>query len=141
MSSKVPPQYCDTLNRLDAARRVPNEGYFPSDRSRIADSHGERGGGEKSLAGERSELRQMKSQLGQRVAGTARRIPSTSPKRTASRGSALCGTARREGSAARRGILPRRRLSSLPTPFGETRRPPPQRSLAHYAAALRHRTV
>lgn len=62
----------------------------------------------------------MKSQLGQRVAGTARRILSTSSKHNITR---LHCVRPRGDRVPRRGIFQRRRLSSLPTPFGRAGRP------------------
>lgn len=79
------------------------------------------------------ELRQMKSQLGQRVAGTARRIPSTSSKH-ASRGLHCVGP--RGEREPRRGIFLRRRLSSLSTPFGRAGRP--RKAFSRIIMLLRH---
>lgn len=72
----------------------------------------------------------MKSQLGQRVVGSGfLRLGRGTHHETV-----LCGTARARSAASRRGILQRRHLSSLPTPFGRPAAPA-RLSRALYAAA------
>jgi len=140
---QVPPQYCDTLNYLDAAWS-PRRGIFSKRSVPYRRFPGEGGVGRWEGKGERSsrrELRQMKSQLGQRVAGAARRIPSTSPKRTHHEGPHCVGP-RGENEAPRAVGSSRGGVFHLCQPPLERRAGRPRKAPSRIMlAALRHRTV